>query len=304
MNIFTHKLPKHWIDITLRLVTLSAVFSFVLTVAVPPASAGAWGYHRKRVVVGMGDSFTSGEGLTAREGVELGYEPGTDTPANTCHRAYYPYPRIAAALTGAYEPGSDLNQPQQVLQIPNVACSGAKIDDMFQVFKTEQPQISRINGVTDIFLTIGGNDVNAVNIALGVERPSKEEIANRLTVLRPRLVDAYKRIQFTAPRARIFVMGYPNIAPDAKDFNPDGCLLLFRSADRQGDLVYLQDALRDLDNTIHSAATEAKVNYVDTYEAFKGHEACTSWPWVNNILHPNDWGHLAMGVQATKALKR
>jgi lysophospholipase L1-like esterase len=260
-----------------RVITAVAVVMSISAIGVSTASA-ATRAPSPHVIVGMGDSFTSGEGVPP-------FMPGTDTATDSCHRSYLAYPNVAG-----------LNSLRLAR---NVACSGAVTDDLFRTNKTEASQVSRLKGATDIVLTIGGNDINALGAIS--QPPTPQEFAAKLAVLAPKLVQTYQRIHVAAPNATIHVLGYPYLFSASSQ--PE-CVV--NDATR----TFLLQAQAGLNATIKGAAAAAGVQYIDDSAAFAGHEVCTSHPWVNSIdqqnprysFHPNVFGQIALGKQVAQAL--
>jgi lysophospholipase L1-like esterase len=262
-----------------RFIRAGVVGVVVLAVVTVLGATTVSAHVPKQVVVGMGDSFTSGQGAPP-------FFPRTDTKQNTCHRSIVAYPLVAGALS-------------RKTTARNVACSGAVTDDLFREFKTEAAQVSRLQGATDIALTIGGNDIDALGAV--TNPPTPEEYAAKLQALAPKLVATYKRVQAAAPGAELHVLGYP---------------ILFAAGPQEGCFVdqarreFLITAQKALNQTIQQAAAYAGVEYVDDSAVFAGHEVCTDRPWVNGVveahpeysLHPNQAGQLALGRVLERAL--
>jgi hypothetical protein len=261
--------------VRLGMVSVAAIAA-VTTLGVSAASAQC---APARVVVGMGDSFTSGQGAPP-------FFPRTDTADNTCHRSLVAYPLVVGSLTRG-------------TTARNVACSGAQTKDLFTTFKTESAQVSRVGDATDIVLTIGGNDVDALGAV--TNPPTPQEYAAKLQALAPKLVGTYTQIKAAVPNAKLHVLGYP-ILFAAGPIN--GCPL------DEATRAFLTTAQHALNQTIQGAAAAAGVQYVDDSAAFAGHELCTARPWVNGInaehpeysLHPTKAGQLALAIAVKREL--
>lgn len=268
-----NKSPRRSRAIIFGSTTLTSVLVAVFVLTVNPASADS------RTVVALGDSFTSGEGAPP-------FEAGTDTRLNKCHRSTNAYPIVAARLIGA--------------QARNVACSSAQTRDLFTTFRTESAQVSRIGDATDVLVTIGGNDINAFEAALTL--PPQEVLNAELAKLKPTLVQTYTKIKAAAPKARVFVVGYPAI------FAIGEARWCLASQTRR---EYIVNGTKQLDEIIRQAAMEANVGYIDAFSAFSGHELCTAQPYVNSIdvwnirysLHPNAAGQNKLGEIVAAHLK-
>ena len=241
----------------------SAVMAFagMAAVASTPAQA-ATGLE----YVALGDSYASGVGA--------GYY---DTAGGDCKRSSLGYPALSAAAHSEYT-------------LKDVSCSGATIADV------RNNQLSALNADTDfVTLTVGGNDAQFSSVVQGCLTQS-ESYCNTATQwmssyarnqMVTSLASLYKDVKARAPKARIVVLGYPQTLSSTGT-----CPLIDLSAAMNG----LADALAE--GTRAAAAAES-VEFVDVRDAFKGHGACGSDPWINDltagteVFHPNLKGYLA-----------
>jgi lysophospholipase L1-like esterase len=261
-----------------RRLSIGLIAALVAIFAITPAASAATTGGNRPLIVGVGDSFTSGEGNPP-------FLFGTDTTADQCHRSLAAYPYVVARMLRAR--GRD------------IACSGAQTKDLFATFKSESPQVSRLGNADDVVTTIGGNDVNALQ---SIENPpSSAQFAAELQALEPVLVSTYQKLQAAAPNAQIFAVAYPSlIGANATSSCP------LSTSQRQTVIT----ATEALDQTIQTAATQAHVNFVNDFDAFTGHELCTSDPWVNGVnlihpsysLHPNEQGQMAIARSVAAAI--
>lgn len=174
--------------------------------------------------VALGDSYSSGEGA-------FHYYPDSDNPAtfDTCHRS-----------TRAYSLLLDVDRKLGAMSF--AACSGAVTDDLYHtnpLNPNEPAQLDHIGAATKtVTITIGGNDADFVHVISqcvdGPQSPGtfgcsqnarlKRTINNELLGLagtssgqihigRPihALSAVYRDIHSRAPKATIYVAGYPRL---------------------------------------------------------------------------------------------
>ena len=160
--------------------------------------------------VAMGDSFSSGEGVTP-------FEAGTDTSSNKCHRSSLAYPRLLQS-------DAALNLGTTAF----VACSGATTSNVLHGGSAdgawgENPQVDALSADTEVVtITIGGNDVGFKDFATACTIGSCDfattayaDIHGKITNDLPgALADTYEAIDnATSSTADIYMVGYPQIAP-------------------------------------------------------------------------------------------
>jgi hypothetical protein len=117
---------------------------------------------------------------------------------------------------------------------------------------------------------------------------------------------ALAAIRARAPRARVLVVGYPDILP----VRGNGCWPEVTIA--RGDLPYLRGVETRLNAMLAAAADRAGDTFVDTYTPSIGHDACThgGTKWVEGLvpasaavpMHPNALGEQAMAREIVAAL--
>lgn len=245
-------------------------------VATAPAAAAA--AAPSTLVVGLGDSFASGEGAGS-------YNPETDDRLrnNFCHRSPWSWQR-------------QVQIPNAVTEQPRViqSCSGATAANILSANQgkapAEPPQITWLDGrsPTHVLLSIGGNDLGFQGliencylfdcIASGKVRATEDAIGAAKLQLRAVL----EAVVAEAPQAMVVLAGYPQLVQGlCSGFNePEAA------------------AVDKLARTVRTAWVEAvmmqrvlgkNVRFVDTIDPFKGHGACSLSPWVNKVsLNPLD----------------
>jgi len=267
--------------------------------------------------VGLGDSYTAGEGA-------FDYLAGTDTSDNMCHLSTNSYPLLLTHdLFGAAGGHS-------------VACSGAVINDIGSLSGSYRGQVKGVSSqgqleqsdpdlwgsITSSFLpgyiaqqsfveqyqpgvvtvSVGGNDIgfgailqNCVAPHLSLrsggqtcystyeDRAELEALINRTL---PRWTALYKQLLAEAPGMQLYVIGYPQI------FSANGnCSLNVHL--NKSELEFAQALIDYLNDTIRQAAVAAGVPYVDIGQALAGHRLCEAASYdvaVNGLTAGTDSG--------------
>jgi hypothetical protein len=263
--------------------------------------------------VALGDSYSAGQGNPP-------YLAGTDTKYDQCHRSTFGYPFQVSRVLG-------LSVPQFTFH----ACSGAVISDFFHGRNDELSQLSWLsNADTLVSLTIGGNDayfakvmatcvfvfdceliwkhkVNAAIAAMAHYSPTNPESLQRL----------YMMIAAKASRAKIVVLGYPRFFPVHP---PLLCPSEVGPILGKATMLWINSEIRHMDGVIKTAVIAAdrvypRIVYADTYNAFTGHEICTSRPDMYGVrkpfssrerggsFHPNQAGQQVLAAIAEAAAR-
>ncbi|UFS60796.1 SGNH/GDSL hydrolase family protein [Subtercola endophyticus] len=297
------------------IVVPAAAASASTAAAVDPAALPTAGLN----YVALGDSYSSG----------LGVDPQTDQPAAGCGQSSNNYPhQLAAAL--------DLN-------LTDVTCAGATANNITTQNQTVTdgtrttsvpPQITALSASTDIVtLTVGGNNLKFTQVAGAcaaataagplllepAQNNCKSFLGPQITAsfadIQTALAQTYEAVKASAPNAKIFVLGYPTIAPAfgaSNCFSPITQLnsFPFTDADVVGDdttppTPFLHTIETNLAALVKSLSTASGFTYVPTFEDSTGHSACDSTPYVNGVdvsfatgspvideksLHPNAAG--------------
>ncbi|WP_415948273.1 SGNH/GDSL hydrolase family protein [Streptomyces sp. KLOTTS4A1] len=279
---------------------LAAAGAAALLVAGTAAPAEAGQRHRGERYVALGDSYTSGPGIPDQ--VDL-----------NCARSSRNYPSVAAR---------ELN----VARFRDASCGGATTEHMWQQQGTNPPQLDALDRKTTIVtLGIGGNDIGFGEIVgtctmLSFSDPAgnpcekhytaggTDELARRIADTAAKVDKVIEAIHDRAPRARVYVVGYPVIVADSGK----GCWP--RVAMAQGDVPYLRDTGRRLNAMLRATARENRARYVDTYTPTIGHDICRPpWDrWVEPLVptspaapfHPNAKGEAAMAEAVVEQVRR
>lgn len=222
---------------------------------------------RPRIYAALGDSYAAGEGLAPFE-----------SDSGPCHRSPSAYPRVVAAQEGS--------------ALGFLACSGATVTDVVE------GQVAAVDPAADLVtVMVGGNDLGFASVIGSCVLDSAPcsrldaQVESDLAKLGPVLEAAYRAVRAHAPRARVLVVGYPQIVADPATANIDACpvvaapLLARRiSAD---DARWLREKGVRLSTVIKDAAKAADATYVDVAGDFSGHEACAADPWLTGVVLPN-----------------
>lgn len=290
--------------------------------AVAASSSSRGGLH----YVALGDSYASGFGVA----------PYSSGPAAGCAQSTTDYPHQVASSLG--------------LRLDDRSCAGATTANVTRVPQptgagkvTAAPQVAALSASTDVVtISIGGNDLGFTDvvtncIALGQDGPlfsdingvsydhckdhyspvvhgvERDRLAARIkNTVAPRLAQTFRTIAQRAPRAKVFVVGYPMIAPDAAQ-SPKGCFssiigdsgleppfpqnsFPFTSTDT----AYFHKTEAELDGAIQSAAQARGFTYVSTFDGSAAHTACASAgsAWIAGLTltdHPDPANSTQLG---------
>jgi len=261
-----------------------------------PAASGQPGPLR---YVALGDSYSAASGVLP-----------VDPSSPTCLRSTRNYPHVIAAATGA--------------RLTDVTCGAAETGD----FTASQnpgvpPQREALGARTELVtMTIGGNDSGvfigsilacgtAGATTAGTGSPCRDRYGSQFAdtvreTTYPSLVRALRVVHRDAPRARVAILGYPEILPPTV-----GCYPQMTVA--TGDVPYLHHLQDVLNNAVRRAAAATGSVYVDVPRASVGHDACQPLGkrWIEPVLagtnpvtvHPNALGEDAMARIAMNKLR-
>jgi len=259
------------------LVVAAAVLAAVL-----PSTAGAAGAS----YVSMGDSYTAGPGIAP---------PSPTAPAD-CAQSAANYPHLVAAA---------LN-----LSLTDVSCSGAKTEDFTVAqYGDQPPQFNALSASTEVVtIGMGGNDHNLfgtllkgcteADIFVGnvgtpckkyfnkfVKQTQEEDLAPAEAAL--------QAVHTLAPKAKVFVVGYPEITP-----TEGYCPSAFPWT--SGDLKWFHSVETHGNAELKKGAKANGAIFVDTFKPSAGHNACEAVGvrWIEPIfgsltgvpVHPNAVG--------------
>jgi lysophospholipase L1-like esterase len=290
-------MPHH-----LRVLTVAAAMAAGTMLLVSPA--GALGIDPTTPVppsyVALGDSYTSGPGIPSQLG------PGTDPSAPVaCQRSSDNYPALVARYLG--------------LTLNDVSCLGASTKDLMGSQGPGIPaQLSALRSSTALVsLGIGGNDLGFSSIVTNCAAATPwgatkvgwncrshyteggvDELAAAVKQVGDKVATSLAEIRFLAPRARVLVVGYPDIVPSTGS----GCWpkLPFSTSD----LNFVRTIENDLNGTLSRDAEAAGDGFVNMAAPSASHDACTAVDsrWVEPLvplhgsypLHPSAEGMVGM----------
>jgi lysophospholipase L1-like esterase len=243
---------------------------------------------------------------------------------NGCHRSSRAYSTwvkrpadaktLYAIASGGGKPGSfggknKVGSDKNVRSVGGVtwafwACSGAATENVLPKSLGGVPQqeagqtydrgtqldSANLTGADLVTLTIGGNDagfVDALFFCAVTNCNTQAFEQGRTTIIdgtRPLLEKVYRAVARKAPRARILVLGYPQLFPATQAEQSCVGLSLFL-----GEQNMLRKLGVHLNHTIEAAVKSvaksgAKIEYVPVAARFAGHEVCgRKGPWINGI---------------------
>jgi lysophospholipase L1-like esterase len=267
--------------------------------------------------VALGDSYTSGLGIPDQVG----------TPAG-CDRSSRSYPALVAHYLKL---GAGL--------VHDASCSGATTADLTApqntASGTNPAQLSALTAETALVTVgIGGNDLDFAGVltrcvALDVTdtlidsllhtadagAPCRayytgggtDRIQQRIRGVSTQLAAALTRIRQLAPRARVYIVGYPDLLPAA-----DGGACARILGVTAGDVGYLNGEEVQLNSMLDQQAKAAGDTYVGTYALSLGHDACSdpATRWIEPLIpdadaapmHPNAAGQQGIADAVEQAI--
>lgn len=229
---------------------ITSLSGLVTAVAAMPAEAASSVNY-----VALGDSYSSGLGAGSYI-----------SSSGSCDRSNNAYPEQWA---GAHAPASFVS----------VACAGATTADVIS------SQVSALSASTTLVsLTIGGNDagfsstmetcvLHSTSTCVSAVSADESYIATQLPA---RLDSALQAIRSHAPRARIVLLGYPELY----DLSRSSTCIGLSTTDRTA----LNGAADQLDSAMSSAAGRNGAAFADVRAQFAHHEICDGGSsWLNSV---------------------
>lgn len=291
--------------------------------------------------MGLGDSFSSGEGETSADF----YLPLTNADTERCHTSRRSYPFLIGGI--------------QKVEARNIACSGAKMADIIGLGEysgqkqrlkgkentetlQQEARVSIVPGRVrqSEFLTlyqpdivsigIGGNDSGIMDKLRVCAMPGqcdwvgshrRKEAAAEIDALETGYEAMFRSMQDELPLGKIIAIGYPDpIAPAGEcDAITDA---LFTLEERE----FLHRSIIRLNRVMKRAAERRGIQYVDIEDVFSGHKLCQSSAAMNGIrlgtaselmgslqsfrlvkaesYHPTPFGHALIAQRVIEVLSR
>ncbi|MFE9577271.1 SGNH/GDSL hydrolase family protein [Nocardia sp. NPDC006044] len=278
------------------LLTLAGTVAAPVAAAEPEATTSAYPAY-----VSLGDSYTSGSFLPF--------------VAPLCARSDRNYPRLVAA---AIKPRT----------FADASCAGATTKAMTdpQVATGNPPQFDALRPDTALVtLGIGGNDIPAFDVVFncGVRdaavphgspckdfytRGGTDTLAEQVRAVAPKVGAALDDIHQRSPKAKVLLIGYPVVLPETGP----GCWPIVPISD--GDVPFLRDQIKLLNQVLIEQASRHGATYVDTYSSSIGHDMCQApgTKWLEGPiptdpaapLHPNELGAQNQARQVLAELRR
>jgi hypothetical protein len=271
----------------------------VTTAVGSPADAAA-----KPRYVALGDSYTSAPLVPP-------VAPGSPPQ---CGRSASNYPHLLAAALG--------------LELTDVSCGGATVGHLRTAQYPDVPrQFAALTRHTALVTVgIGGNDNNLFGsivagcgsttamLLTGSLAPCRDTFGDRFTKAiaadEKNLRAALREITRRAPRARVVVVGYPDILP-TDTVGRAGCVIAGVPFTPE-DMAYVDGIEKALNAMLARAARATGALFVDTYGPSVGHDMCRlpGTRWIEPLLplspaaqfHPNAAGEAGTAADLERAL--
>lgn len=278
-------------------------FTFSRNGEVRSVSLVAPGYSITKLdYLAIGDSFTSGEGETD----DKYYLKGTNDKFEKCHLSINSYPYKIADLMGINildmasiacsgarmgdVVGDDYSYPGQGgrlsendLNLNDIDIVYAKINAkyLFIPGRIHQETFVKHYSPKIITVSIGGNDAGLIEkltaclshktCKFANTEKGREQTANEIKNLFPKLVKTYQKIHEDSPDSKIFVIGYPKVIDEN-----DGCNLINGYMLDKTERRFMNESIKYLNSVISSASNYVGVKYVDIENSFGNKVLCGS----------------------------
>ncbi|MBR4776639.1 MAG: SGNH/GDSL hydrolase family protein [Lachnospiraceae bacterium] len=337
--------------LTKRILVLLTVLALTITgmTFTPNTKASAADASGRKIVVSLGDSYSSGEGIEPFFGQDKKSAEKVKDEDWLAHRS-------EKAWSGMLKVDG-----QKMVKDDNwffVAASGAEVENLTGTFtksynydglkgsKDLAPQFDVFDEVNKkygegsidfVTMSIGGNDVGFASIMVtAIQKPNEldalledtwDRFMNEQTVggkkvpsIRESIKESYRAIAKKAgSQAAIIVAGYPKL------LNPAGFTVVIYKVSGET-ATKVDEWAAKLNAEIKKAVEECKeeglnIYYVSVEEAFEGHEAYSSDPYINSAilgskdqdldstemisgysLHPNESGAKAYAKEVQKVV--
>jgi hypothetical protein len=206
------------------------------------------------------------------------------------------------------------------LSLTDVSCGGAKTEDFTMAqFPDQPPQFNALTPTTQVVsVGMGGNDHNLFftllegctgldsghpNVGAPCREHYKEFVKTTFQEDKGPAEEALRQIQVLSPKAKVFIVGYPDITP-AHGYCPRALPWT------TGDLTWFRDGVQIPGNKMLQEGARANgAFFVNTFTPSIGHDLCkpvgTRWiePLIGSLtgvpVHPNALGeeHDALDVE-------
>lgn len=252
-------------------------------------------------VVALGDSYTAG--------LLLPLDVTAKTPG--CFRSTASYASLVAKRLRAptFTDAACESAGVAALTSPEVTAAGVN-----------PPQLDALSPDDSlVMLTLGGDDLGFTHVLDACMMLSfshdgapcraryQAQLPGKIAAEKLKMTAALSAIHRKAPRARVLLLGYPDLFP-----RHDGCwpTVPFTT----GDVAFLRSAEVMLNTMLADAATATGTTFVDTYTITLGHDVCQD-ARVKDVegliptsaaysFHPNARGQAAMAGRVLAVLRR
>ena len=279
------------------LTVLLVVASVALVLALPTAASAT----ATTSYAALGDSYTSAFGVM----------PLAPTAPPECGQSTLNYPHLSAAALH--------------LSLTDVSCGGAKTENFTVAqYHNQPPQFDALSASTEVIsVGMGGNDNNLfISLVAGctatdagrpnIGAPCEKRFASFVNTtfekdLPPR-EKALEEIHALSPKAKVFIVGYPEITPQ-NGYCPAAIPWT------TGDLRWFRDDVTARGNALleRSALAHGDV-FVNTFGPSRGHNACepVGVRWIEPLIgsltgvpvHPNAAGEEHDAFDVERAMLR
>lgn len=239
-----------------------------MTFAPSPQSLGNSWY------VALGDSFTSGEG----EESDDFYFSSTNTATNHCHVSKRSYPLLMGDVWAFIT--------------SNLACSGARIDEVRKVSHT----IVEGNSLPPTVLSVGvgGNDVGLMGKLKGCVGPGTCEWATsgkrassayEIRGLFSKMVNFVAELKRNFPTTPLIIVGYPSVVNEEVGAHCSPLIgVLFDASERR----YMSESITYMNAILKAVAVYTKSTYVDIEDTLQGERLCDATERAMNGVRYGD----------------
>lgn len=289
-------------------IVLSISFTLGLLLTITPLqSFAAENDENQQIVVSLGDSYSSGEGIEPFYGQEEDVSKKVQNPDWLAHRSKFCWSGMLTLPNNINNGTMSVNRDEYWFF---AAASGAVTDNMLNSFRKEykkgkysgsydlDPQLDVFNEiganeVDYVTLTLGGNDAGFADIikscVLGINYLNIGGLADKLNNtwddfekeggIRDNLHEAYSNIaQKAGSQAQILVAGYPKLLSEDAGFfiSKSEAALVNENVSKFN---------KAIENIVQECSTSGiKISFVSVEEAFENHGAYSDDPYINEVM--------------------
>ncbi len=300
--------------------SFAVVISFALIISILPINnyvSAAGEDDGRMIVVSLGDSYSSGEGIEEFYGQNKSLANKINDEDWLAHRSKESWPGLlkVPGIDGTMRDYRNTNSSSDC-EWYFVASSGAttkhlknrQYKDVRQkgindnkFIDNPKPSVSaqldvfdEIGGSVDyVTLTIGGNDVEFSKIITTCATKNyylhwgdsieeqMDKLWRKITTIKSNIKDSYTDVATAAPNAEIIVAGYPKLL----DQDGNGVVISKKEA------AAVNSNVSKFNNVLETIVNECrnegmKIHFVDVEEEFNNHEAYSDNQWINKIKFP------------------